>query len=122
MPAFLSLLNSETTIYAGRGIPQNALASSIERRGLRIADTIKIYAQKCLQTPADFIQPESANYVFFSLLPFAQLIVPDCSRRFHIGTLRTKGTQEHTMRYTPANLIFSCKAFYQFTCLSKYYL
>ena len=108
MPAFLSLLNSETTIYAGRGIPQNALASSIERRGLRIADTIKIYAQKCLQTPADFIQPESANYVFFSLLPFAQLIVPDCSRRFRTGTLRTKGTQEHIIRYTPANLIFMC--------------
>lgn len=70
MPAFLSLLNSETTIYAGRGIPQNALASSIERRGLRIADTIKIYAQKCLQTLADFIQPESANYVFFFTAPF----------------------------------------------------
>ena len=41
----------------------------------------------------------------FSLLPFAQLIVPDRSRRFRTGILRAKGKQEHIMRYTPANLI-----------------
>ena len=41
-----------------------------------------------------------------------------CLRRFRTGILLAKGTQEHIMRYTPANLILMCCHLYQcFKCL-----